>query len=73
MPDELPDLLDVEELVVVPLEVNVLDALADRDWLVEDVSVLLDVELSDEVLVVQIVHVETTDDVSLRVSMELLV
>lgn len=72
MPDELPDLLDVEEPVVVPLELHVLDVVADRDGLVEDVSVLLDVEVPDEVVVVHIVHVESPEDVSLRDSIGVL-
>jgi len=70
--DELPDLLVVEEPVFVLLEVPVFVDVIDLDELPEDVPVLLVVELTDELLVAQIVHVENPDDVSLRVSIELL-
>ncbi len=70
--DTLEDLDPVILRVPVPDELPVLDAVADRDGLVEDVSVLLAVELPDEVLVAHIVDVETPEDVSLRDSTEVL-
>ncbi len=67
-----PDLLFVDEPLVVKLEVPVLEFVADLDWVDDDVSLRLCRDVLEGLIVAHIEKVERPEDVSLLLSMGLL-